>query len=79
MAKAGFIAPQDALWDVEPVTIPQEVQTVLYEANPESFLQGASLLLEAAQAQESYYMYRRKIANFVSASSLRTIARTFGK
>src|SRR3989338_2116955 len=71
MAKAGFIAPQDALWDVEPVTIPQEVQTVLYEANPESFFQGASLLLEAAQAQESYYMYKRKIANFVSASSLR--------
>jgi len=77
LVEAGFIAPQDALWEVEPVTIPQEVQVVFHEANPEAFLQGATMLLDIAKAQENYYMYERRIDNFVAASSLTTIARTF--
>jgi hypothetical protein len=75
----GFIAPRDALWEVEPVAIPQKAEAILREANPEAFLKGARILLDMAQSRENYYMYERKIANFISAASLRTIARTFSE
>lgn len=78
MIDAGLISVKDALRDTQPVVIPQRAEKILMDATPTAFARAAAELGRLRRTP-AYYMYRRKITSFASASLLRRLARTLSK
>lgn len=72
---AGYVAPEDALTDIEAVAIPPDVERILLEATPEAFVTAAEMLAKRRK-KPCYWMYSRKVSSFATASLLQRLIAT---
>jgi hypothetical protein len=71
MVKAGLLLKEETLLDVTPKPVPAAIQKILYEAKVENYLKAAETLPWQPEGGPNYFMFRRSIDSWSSASAVR--------
>lgn len=77
MVQAGLTTKEAAVWDTQPVVVPEDIEPLLLAARPSEALAAAEKLRWGDQP--TYYMFQRRIAKWSPAASVQQDLRAFSR
>ena len=78
LVKAGFIARDEALWDMRPYKIPSVVERLFQEAGPDDCLRAIESLSWIPSGEQCYFMFSRKINSWSEKRSVENDLNIYG-